>query len=74
MKRIFPYRARYNIWSKHGSGWYIVLRQEAIKIIIENDITKLARDEREAMLLNSWGIGEDDPEFHFFRSLCRMNC
>ncbi len=44
----------------------IVLRQEAIKIIIENDITKLTRDEREAMLLNSWGIDEDDPEFHFF--------
>lgn len=52
----------------------IVLRQEAIKIIIENDITKLTRDEREAMLLNSWGIDEDDPEFHFFRNLCRMNC
>lgn len=32
----------------------IVLRQEAIKFIIENEITKLTRDEREAMLLNSW--------------------
>ena len=44
----------------------IVLRREAIEIIIENEITKLTRDEREAMLLNSWGIEEDDPEFHFF--------
>ncbi|MFC7677457.1 CPCC family cysteine-rich protein [Paenibacillus sp. GCM10028914] len=43
-----------------------VLRKEAIKIIIENDITKLTRDEREALVLNSWGIDEHDPEFHFF--------
>lgn len=44
----------------------MVLRKEAIKIIIEDDISKLTRDEREAMLLNSWGVDEQDPEFHFF--------
>lgn len=44
----------------------MVLRKEAIKIIIENDITKLTRDEREALILNCWGIDEQDPEFHFF--------
>lgn len=44
----------------------IVLRKEAIKIILENDITKLTRDEREALILNSWGMDELDPEFHFF--------
>ncbi len=44
----------------------MVLREEAIKIIIEKDITKLARDEREAMLWKSWGIDEHDPEFHHF--------
>lgn len=44
----------------------MVLRKEAIKIIIEDDISKLTRDEREALLLNSWGVDEQDPEFHFF--------
>lgn len=44
----------------------MVLRKEAIKIILENDIINLTRDEREALLLNSWGIDEHDPEFHFF--------
>ena len=44
----------------------MVLREEAIKIIIEKDITKLTRDEREAMLWNSWGIDEQDSEFHHF--------
>lgn len=43
-----------------------MLRREAIKIIIEHDITKLTRDEREALILNSWGIDEHDPEFHLF--------
>ncbi|MFG3614040.1 CPCC family cysteine-rich protein [Rummeliibacillus stabekisii] len=43
-----------------------MLRKEAIKIIIENDITKLTREEREALILNSWGIDEHDPEFHYF--------
>ena len=43
-----------------------MLRREAIKIIIENDITKLTRDEREVLLWNTWGIDEQDPEFHFF--------
>lgn len=48
------------------SGGDMVLREEAIKIIIEDDITKLTRDEREIMLLNSWGVDEDDLEFHSF--------
>ena len=43
-----------------------MLRDEATKIIIEDDIAKLTRDERELMLLNSWGTDEDDIEFHTF--------
>lgn len=43
-----------------------MLREEAITIIIKDDLTKLTRDEREAMLLNCWGVDENDPEFYSF--------
>lgn len=43
-----------------------MLRREAIKIIIEDDITNMTRDEREIMLLNAWGVDEGDLEFHSF--------
>lgn len=38
-------------------------REEAITIILKHDIKMLSKQERESILLNCWGIDEEDIEF-----------
>lgn len=38
-------------------------RDEAIKIICEKKVMELSKEKREELLLNWWGIDNEDPEF-----------